>query len=540
MSKKMTKKILALTLSTAIAGSTVIAIPAMTANAVQSGTITGSVTEDKQINIDFDVDGEHKKDIVIPVKLNAEQVKAIVENVKTNVAAMLEEKLPEEIKNSSEYAELMEKIAAIPEEELQKFYDALVMLSEKLADAIPEGEIATVEFTVGEYGMVMFTVEYNDIQKSFVIPTDFSRENLLSLTQAVLLAAKESIYAKIPDETKMIIEEYEQQAKAIIEKIEGVVTESAEKLNAKAVELYNKLSEKTGIVGLRDVGRYAFYDFDGLENISLSGTTEEIGALSFFGAKGFSRMEIPDSVQTIGSYAFYDCDDLEEVVLPESVTSIGKGAFRSCNKNLKFYVKANTYAEEFVKKNKFNYDTVLDLKVDVPEYSYVGDGVTVEALATGGAGDYTYSIKYTTPDGTEYTPVEAGSAENQVFIAFDKKGEYNIDVEVTDADGCVYGVTKTVTVKAELKNKTTVNAETVKVGEKIVLKGAASGGVKGYKYAFYYKKSKNTEWLPIVEAYTTKSIAFKPGKAVPYDVKSIVMDANGKTAEVVYTVKVTE
>ena len=81
---------------------------------------------------------------------------------------------------------------------------------------------------------------------------------------------------------------------------------------------------------------------------------------------------------------------------------------------------------------------------------------------------------------------------------------------------------------------------TVKVGEKIVLKGAASGGAKGYKYAFYYKKSKNSTWTEMKPAYTTKSAAFKPGSATSYDVKSVVKDASGKTTKKVFTVKVTK
>ena len=73
----------------------------------------------------------------------------------------------------------------------------------------------------------------------------------------------------------------------------------------------------------------------------------------------------------------------------------------------------------------------------------------------------------------------------------------------------------------------------------LVLKGAATGGAKGYKYAFYYKKSKSTEWLPMVYEYTTKSAAFRPKKATSYDVMSVVKDSEGKTVSKKYTVKVT-
>ncbi len=82
-------------------------------------------------------------------------------------------------------------------------------------------------------------------------------------------------------------------------------------------------------------------------------------------------------------------------------------------------------------------------------------------------------------------------------------------INVKDSIGRIKSKTFTIEVKKPVVNKTTVNAETVKVGEKIVLKGAASGGVKGYQYAFYYKKSKNTDWIEMVPEFTTKRRSFQ-------------------------------
>ena len=145
-----------------------------------------------------------------------------------------------------------------------------------------------------------------------------------------------------------------------------------------------------------------------------------------------------------------------------------------------------------------------------------------------------------TPDGEEITLAKEENTVNDAKLTFDKAGEYSVDIEVVDAEGCTVGITRYIEVKPKLKNKTTINADTVKVGEKVVLKGAASGGVKGYKYAFYYKKSKNSDWIEMRSAYTTKSASFKPGSAVKYDIKVIAMDSNGKTAKKVFTVDVTK
>ena len=77
------------------------------------------------------------------------------------------------------------------------------------------------------------------------------------------------------------------------------------------------------------------------------------------------------------------------------------------------------------------------------------------------------------------------------------------------------------------------------VGEKISVKGAASGGAGSYTYAFYYKKSSRTDWYAMAPEFTTKTAAFKPASAVSYDVKVVVKDAEGRTAEQIYKVDVT-
>ena len=77
------------------------------------------------------------------------------------------------------------------------------------------------------------------------------------------------------------------------------------------------------------------------------------------------------------------------------------------------------------------------------------------------------------------------------------------------------------------------------VGEKISVKGAASGGSGDYTYAFYYKKSSRTDWYAMAPEFTTKTAAFKLASAVSYDVKVVVKDAEGRTAEQIYKVDVT-
>jgi hypothetical protein len=65
-------------------------------------------------------------------------------------------------------------------------------------------------------------------------------------------------------------------------------------------------------------------------------------------------------------------------------------------------------------------------------------------------------------------------------------------INVKDSIGKVKSKTFTIDLRTELTNETMVNAETITLGEKIVLNGAASGGTvtptNGYKYALLSDK----------------------------------------------------
>lgn len=170
-----------------------------------------------------------------------------------------------------------------------------------------------------------------------------------------------------------------------------------------------------------------------------------------------------------------------------------------------------------------------------------GNSIRLYAEGEGGQGGYTYALMYKKATSSTWTKIgtKYGDAKEGFFTP-KSNVKYDVRIIVKDRTGKTKTKNFTVNVVAPLKNNTTVNAKTVKLGEKIVLKGAASGGTSGYKYAFYYKKSKSNNWIAIKDPYTTKSAAFKPGTATSYDVKSVVKDAYGRMAEKVYTVNVTK
>ena len=103
------------------------------------------------------------------------------------------------------------------------------------------------------------------------------------------------------------------------------------------------------------IGRYAFYDCDKLKNVTISGGTETIGSNAFdscdklenihlseglkeigsgaFGScKSLTEISIPDGTQKIGSSAFYECEYLADVTLPDSIVTLDSSAFGNCTR----------------------------------------------------------------------------------------------------------------------------------------------------------------------------------------------------------------
>ncbi len=100
------------------------------------------------------------------------------------------------------------------------------------------------------------------------------------------------------------------------------------------VDLYIGVSKLSSDViipdGIKRIGKYAFYNFDQIENVSIPTSVTEIDEYAFYGCTGLTSITIPDGVTSIGEYAFYNCTGLTSVTIPDSVTSIGNYAFCYC------------------------------------------------------------------------------------------------------------------------------------------------------------------------------------------------------------------
>lgn len=81
-----------------------------------------------------------------------------------------------------------------------------------------------------------------------------------------------------------------------------------------------------------------------------------------------------------------------------------------------------------------------------------------------------------------------------------------------------------------LQNNSSVNSETITLGDSIHMTAAAEGGTAPYTYAFYYKQHSATSWITKDTEYGAATTAtFKPAQAVMYDVRIGVRDSTGLT-----------
>ena len=88
-----------------------------------------------------------------------------------------------------------------------------------------------------------------------------------------------------------------------------------------------------------------------------------------------------------------------------------------------------------------------------------------------------------------------------------------------------------------LLNTSVINSDKVQIGDKVRIAAAGNGGTAPYKYAYYYKRSTNAAWKTLgTEWGTNSSVAFTPTAEASYDIKVIVKDSTGTTAEKLFTV----
>ncbi len=167
-----------------------------------------------------------------------------------------------------------------------------------------------------------------------------------------------------------------------------------------------------------------------------------------------------------------------------------------------------------------------------------GESVTVYCGASGGTGEYQYSVYYKRVSQTSWTCAQKFSDNAVVSIKPTGVEFYDVKITAKDSEGitdtkCLY-----FSVLAPLKNTSSISSTTITKGDDVLLRGSASGGGEGYNYAYYYKQASKSSWTCAKGYSEDESIAIYPAAAVDYDVRIKVKDSYGNVANKDFKVKV--
>lgn len=99
---------------------------------------------------------------------------------------------------------------------------------------------------------------------------------------------------------------------------------------------------KSFTASLDTIERYAFYDAEELESVTLSGSVAELGIWTFGECKSLTSVTLPETLKSIGNYAFGNCTALQVIEFPASLISVGMASF--LNTDLKTVTVRNTEA----------------------------------------------------------------------------------------------------------------------------------------------------------------------------------------------------
>ena len=158
--------------------------------------------------------------------------------------------------------------------------------------------------------------------------------------------------------------------------------------------------------------------------------------------------------------------------------------------------------------------------------------VRLNGMAVGGSGKYSYAYYFKRASNTKWNSIgTVYGSQTSVTLTTTALTYYDVMISIRDEESGKV-VSKTFQIKSSipeaLKNESNVAAESLKLGESVVIKGAASGGIASYKYTYQFKRKKNTSWKTLGSAKTTSTTAsFKPLEADKYDVRVTVTDSAG-------------
>ncbi len=295
---------------------------------------------------------------------------------------------------------------------------------------------------------------------------------------------------------------------------------------------------ENGEVELQDEDENGIWEGEFLaENIGYTDITED-GYL----------IQIPGELHFTVNYGEYwwASPDTEGVTLNNGY----QGVTVEANSGDTIYIKFDTRGEDYRRYTVSASTTptealeVISSKVE-PDVGYAGDEFEISCEAKGGTAPYRYKYSVTHVRTGEEMDVPADYvSDSSIKVVLTAPGEYDITIDVIDSEGntASSGLFEAVAYEKPLVNTSTTIPEStavvpsVNVGETITMVGSATGGKAPYTYSYYFKRSTSTNWKAVKENTTATKATITPTAAASYNIKIVVKDADGRTADALFMV----
>ena len=182
-------------------------------------------------------------------------------------------------------------------------------------------------------------------------------------------------------------------------------------------------------------------------------------------------------------------------------------------------------------------DTLENTSTVESESVIFGSEVVMNGSATGGSGNYTYAYYYKKADAQNWAVQNYSNATSASFKP-NAATTYNICIRVKDSNGKVAEKRFDVEVRNTLENISSVESESIVLGNNIVMNGAVNGGWGNYSYAYLYRRSGDEKWVLAKNYSSETTYSFQPLKETTYEVCIKVKDSTNTVIAKTFQVEV--
>lgn len=264
---------------------------------------------------------------------------------------------------------------------------------------------------------------------------------------------------------------------------EVTVPEGVSVIRNRAFHCCNSLTKVTLPDGVTEIEGEAFVGCDKMVSISLPSTLTVIGICAFADCVALAEIEIPDHVQWIGGSAFWGCSNLKKAKLPAALRKIESGLFRDCSNLKSVYIPDGVIAigwNAFSHCGKLKNITLPDGVTQIGNCAFYKCGAILNLPASldmrekRDANDCQYleNVKLSGRDMSRILLYQSGK-KWEALIAKVKMAPEDVALSLADELNQLDKVSKAQGTSAAnfvLKNRKKINAETIQLFYKVLLK----------------------------------------------------------------------